>query len=660
VDKPVPTVDNTNPSAFSKLSRNEQSWLRRRRLWQAEWTTRDLPAGDVIFRLRARAKESQNRASVFLVLLFLSVSFGLTYFVLVPIYRDWVAKQANDERVQAEVALNAEAAEQSGEFDRIKSLAVGVALQTWRDKNRAPHLWAVEAVGETRIWIAGDHGTIVHSPDGGETWQTQSAGLKLDIYDIDFVDSEFGWAVGDVGFVMTTTDGGKSWSRRNLRTDFRLLDVHFADRSNGWIVGTFGNIWSTRNGGETWEQQVTNSDQHLIDIEFATEAVGWAVGNLGTILATQDGGATWIQQDSGTESHIYKVSVVDEKTAWVSGQNGTILSTDNNGQTWRSMQTASIGDLIGIDFLNADIGFLLNRDGFVSKTNDNGQSWGMPFLATDRGTIKNNKFNYILVAEDRSIWVVGSFGQIHRLGADGGVWQSKSLPPPGDPTPTTDWFGAPIQNAENAFELQTAIALADLNFATTTVLAAPQSEPSIDMSVWRSERREEETMQEDLGALVQAQSDLAERRVQLPVASMSLADEAVAAATKSVRVAPDVEARATAMALLDAALRQKAAEDVWWRNLDEQIPAGVLLLFLLATLGSLYRYNTRIAGFYHARADALELMALDDPPDMERFEALAGTLAADRVEFKAAKTPADMATEITKTVVSKLDLKPGK
>ena len=62
-------------------------------------------------------------------------------------------------------------------------------------------------------------------------------------------------------------------------------------------------------------------------------------------------------------------------------------------------------------------------------------------------------------------------------------------------------------------------------------------------------------------------------------------------------------------ACLAAWQEQQATGENWWRVLAERVPPGILLLFLLATTGSLYRYNLRLAGFHNSRADALELLA---------------------------------------------------
>jgi hypothetical protein len=164
-----------------------------------------------------------------------------------------------------------------------------------------------------------------------------------------------------------------------------------------------------------------------------------------------------------------------------------------------------------------------------------------------------------------------------------------------------------------------------------------------------------------LARLIREQNAAQQDRAQLALGRdvLTVQEQAVSAAAQLVRAAETDEDRARAQTALDVALQQMSGVQTLWKEYADQLPAGVLLLFLLATLSSLYRYNSRIAGFYHARADALELLALDTPPDQERFEQLSGTLAADRVEFRTAKTPADMATELTKEVIAKLNLKPG-
>lgn len=100
-------------------------------------------------------------------------------------------------------------------------------------------------------------------------------------------------------------------------------------------------------------------------------------------------------------------------------------------------------------------------------------------------------------------------------------------------------------------------------------------------------------------------------------------------------------------ACLTAWQTEQAGGQTWWRGLLDQVPPGILLLFLLATSGGLYRYNLRLAGFHDSRADVLQLLSLGrdeaqlldvlakTPADVGNLTAL--VMAADKVEMGAIK-----------------------
>lgn len=72
-------------------------------------------------------------------------------------------------------------------------------------------------------------------------------------------------------------------------------------------------------------------------------------------------------------------------------------------------------------------------------------------------------------------------------------------------------------------------------------------------------------------------------------------------------------------------------------TLTTRLGAAALLLFLIQILVPMYRYNTRLSGFYHSRADALQLIRT---ADFSQLSMLVDVLAPDDVEFgRAPKTP---------------------
>jgi photosystem II stability/assembly factor-like uncharacterized protein len=78
-------------------------------------------------------------------------------------------------------------------------------------------LEAVDFVDSELGWAVGDQGTVIHTTDGGATWQSQDPGTgnaEILLHDIDFVDSNQGWSAGGVfqpeeGVMVHTETGGE-------------------------------------------------------------------------------------------------------------------------------------------------------------------------------------------------------------------------------------------------------------------------------------------------------------------------------------------------------------------------------------------------------------------------------------------------------------------
>ena len=85
---------------------------------------------------------------------------------------------------------------------------------------------AVAARGKS-CWIAGTPGThVLHSPDGGTTWQVCATGQSLPIRALTFQDENRGWAVGALGTILATRDGGRTWTgQRQGTTRAALLGI---------------------------------------------------------------------------------------------------------------------------------------------------------------------------------------------------------------------------------------------------------------------------------------------------------------------------------------------------------------------------------------------------------------------------------------------------
>ena len=78
----------------------------------------------------------------------------------------------------------------------------------------------------------------------GESERIRVAGGHFS--DVFFVDAQHGWIVGSNSTILHTTDGGMTWNRQPsqpLPFDIMLKKVRFINPQTGWVVGDDG-TWS--------------------------------------------------------------------------------------------------------------------------------------------------------------------------------------------------------------------------------------------------------------------------------------------------------------------------------------------------------------------------------------------------------------------------------
>lgn len=149
---------------------------------------------------------------------------------------------------------------------------------------------------------------VIKSTDGGATWTSQDlAPLATTVVDVYFRSATDGFAVGSIGqwpytsqsVVLHTSDGGQTWEQRYVGTRFEEWGwkISFPTPSVGyvslekWTTGPMF-LLKTVNGGTTWtELPFVNENEQ--GIGFATANVGWIGGANNPTYGTVDGGATW-------------------------------------------------------------------------------------------------------------------------------------------------------------------------------------------------------------------------------------------------------------------------------------------------------------------------------------------------------------------------------
>ena len=145
------------------------------------------------------------------------------------------------------------------------------AGKTWEPQKSgtAWNLFDVHFTSKQRGWVVGLNGTMLSTVDGGANWKLSAVSERHPFFFLDavtFVTPEMGWVVGlDLrslgmdGLILHTENGGRTWQRQESYTGNFLDDVFFISETEGWIVGKEGLVLHTKDSGQNWRPQHTDT-----------------------------------------------------------------------------------------------------------------------------------------------------------------------------------------------------------------------------------------------------------------------------------------------------------------------------------------------------------------------------------------------------------------
>ena len=141
-------------------------------------------------------------------------------------------------------------------------------------------------------FIVGENSTIKMTVDGGVTWVDKYSEERGYLFDIYFVDDQFGWAVGQ-SRVVTTTDGGNSWTLQENSTNSSLMNIHFINRLEGFSVGSPDSqgqtIYRSTDSGLTWHPINKDSPFSSREVFPLSPVSFWSFGENGSIFKFDQG-----------------------------------------------------------------------------------------------------------------------------------------------------------------------------------------------------------------------------------------------------------------------------------------------------------------------------------------------------------------------------------
>jgi photosystem II stability/assembly factor-like uncharacterized protein len=215
----------------------------------------------------------------------------------------------------------------------------------WRQIAEVPTratLTAVTAVGD-RVWAVGHDGVVLHSADGGLSWELQR---------------HEPWS---------PPQDDEDFFSRDTRLGAPLLDVMFTDADNGFAIGAYALMLRTRDGGATWEPLVVTAD--------APEAVD------GVDEVADDAGDSWtfaqddLALDAEEDPHLNGIARLGDGSLFIVAERGSAFRSRDDGDSWERIQLPYDGSMFGVLALGDTHVLAYGLRGNVFESLDGGDSW---------------------------------------------------------------------------------------------------------------------------------------------------------------------------------------------------------------------------------------------------------------------------------------------
>ncbi len=177
--------------------------------------------------------------------------------------------------------------------------------ETWRERVFNVRVEAADMAGANDVWIIVPELSnpqsyrLIHSTDGGFTWEDVVPGGIERPQHLEFVDADHGWytdvlcAESECNRVLfATSDGGTTWQEHVIESGAAgASDLTFVDPMNGWIsswscsgTACSSRALHTEDSGHTWQVQLpepgtVSEEIYAGTFDFIDAETGWFVLN---------------------------------------------------------------------------------------------------------------------------------------------------------------------------------------------------------------------------------------------------------------------------------------------------------------------------------------------------------------------------------------------
>lgn len=252
-------------------------------------------------------------------------------------------------------------------------------IQTAEVMPRADHAMILDiAEASDRAVAVGERGNILLSESRRDWRQVVGVPTRSTLTAVTAVDNQV-WAVGHDGVILHSADGGLSWQRQRaepfdpdsdeLQSGAPLLDVLFTDALHGYVVGAYAQLLVTEDGGANWTQR------NVLGKTAAEIAAAQSADNsqVNADTGTLDQGD--LALDEETDPHFNAITRTGDGGFFIVAERGAAFRSTDQGLTWQRIQMPYQGSMFGVIGYESRHILCFGLRGNVYESFDLGNSW---------------------------------------------------------------------------------------------------------------------------------------------------------------------------------------------------------------------------------------------------------------------------------------------
>ena len=270
---------------------------------------------------------------------------------------------------------------------------------TQQSSSYSSGLSAVYAIDSLDVWAAGRDGLIIHSSNGGVSWDAIPNNTTVSLNTIEFISADTGFVGGreddsstpwEKRLIQRTTDGGLNWEFQHLPSGGGMMvtDIDFVEGPSGvpmrgYCAGGLSHTWRTDDYGVTREHVRGDCGEGNFNSCFLIDSItGWFVGTPSnvipyTIMHTADGGESFEEQTSPIDIKLNGVCFGTDLKGVAVGNAGTVIYTSDGGENWEQSTDFDIQGTTWFSVYLSETGkaWAVGNNGLIAYSSDWGLSW---------------------------------------------------------------------------------------------------------------------------------------------------------------------------------------------------------------------------------------------------------------------------------------------